>query len=148
MKSLLWAALTSLLLALAFSCVTADEPAVDTLDPSVDQETGDEAELDVVGEQCGSVVCTGKTHCCNASCGRCAPIGVECPQVACVLDEEAAEESGADEVEAASQKGDVIFEVGQQCGHVFCTGTTPKCCNAACGICVPFGAQCTQEHTC
>ncbi|HKE19227.1 MAG TPA: hypothetical protein VKB80_30335 [Kofleriaceae bacterium] len=34
-----------------------------------------------VGEQCGAVFCTGATpHCCNASCGKCVPLGAECTQ--------------------------------------------------------------------
>lgn len=41
-----------------------------------------------VGESCGGVICGKNQHCCNASCGRCAPIGVECPQVACGADEQ------------------------------------------------------------
>lgn len=32
---------------------------------------------------CGGVVCGKNQHCCNASCGKCAPAGVECPQIAC-----------------------------------------------------------------
>jgi hypothetical protein len=148
MKSSLCLALTSLLLALAVSCVTTDEPegtpvdrdvaAVDDLELSPE----DEAALDTFGQQCGPVVCTGKTHCCNASCGRCVPLGVECPQEACLAGE-------ADEDADRVTETESVFEpIGQQCGPTVCGGTTPKCCNAACGICVPQGAECTQEHTC
>ncbi|HWM87396.1 MAG TPA: hypothetical protein VNO33_16200 [Kofleriaceae bacterium] len=92
MQSWLRVALTSLLVALAVSCVTADEQeglsqvdeqAVEDLDLSPE----DEAALDTFGQQCGSVVCTGKTHCCNASCSKCVPFGMECTQEACLLDD-------------------------------------------------------------
>jgi hypothetical protein len=98
MKSSLLAAVASLLVLLAASCMTPEEAA-----PPTDDEVGQVAEtpaiassddldlsqeeldaLDLFPQQCGAVVCTGKTHCCNASCSRCVPFGVECPQEACL----------------------------------------------------------------
>lgn len=38
-----------------------------------------------VGGSCGGVTCGKNLHCCNASCGWCVPIGVECPQIACEI---------------------------------------------------------------
>jgi hypothetical protein len=44
----------------------------------------DAADVTAIGPaMCGSVICGKNQHCCNASCGKCAPIGVECPQIAC-----------------------------------------------------------------
>lgn len=38
----------------------------------------------VIGPQpCGKNVCTGNTHCCNASCGTCVGPGGECTQQIC-----------------------------------------------------------------
>lgn len=34
-------------------------------------------------ETCGGNVCGKGTWCCNASCGRCVPIGMQCTQEAC-----------------------------------------------------------------
>jgi hypothetical protein len=46
-------------------------------------DRGDVTDLIVVGQQCGAVVCGKGTHCCNASCGKCVPPGVECTQQTC-----------------------------------------------------------------
>ena len=35
------------------------------------------------GGACGGNICGKGQHCCNASCGWCVPIGVECIQIAC-----------------------------------------------------------------
>lgn len=37
------------------------------------------------GGSCGGVTCGKNQHCCNASCGWCVPIGMECPQIACAI---------------------------------------------------------------
>jgi hypothetical protein len=95
MKSSLCAALVSLLLVLAASCMTSGDPVPPTdeasqtasppaSDDDLDLTQEDLEMLDVFGQQCGSAVCSGRTHCCNASCSRCVPFGVECPQVACL----------------------------------------------------------------
>lgn len=99
MKSSLCAALVSLLLVLAASCMTSGDPVppTDEASQTASPPAGDDLEyteedlemLEVFGEQCGAVVCSGRTHCCNASCSRCAPFGVECPQVACLNTEPA-----------------------------------------------------------
>lgn len=52
------------------------EPAACAAAPAAD-------DLAIGPVTCGGVVCGKNQHCCNASCGRCAPIGVECPQIAC-----------------------------------------------------------------
>lgn len=38
-----------------------------------------------VGGSCGANICGKGQHCCNASCGWCVPIGVECIQIACSI---------------------------------------------------------------
>jgi hypothetical protein len=35
------------------------------------------------GQQCGYVTCGKGQHCCNASCSRCVPFGMECTQESC-----------------------------------------------------------------
>lgn len=118
-------------LAITNACVTEDKKVVDN-------------EIVIGGEQCGSKVCTGKTFCCNASCGICAPIGGGCTQQACLSDEDAeAVASEASEAAAAAPESDLVI-VPQQCGKVTCTGNT-HCCNASCGTCVPPGGECTQQ---
>jgi hypothetical protein len=37
------------------------------------------------GGSCGGNTCGKNQHCCNASCGWCVPIGMECPQIACAI---------------------------------------------------------------
>ena len=108
MRSMLRVALGSFLVALAVSCASVDEDAVVPIDDetvgervSAEPAAGavedlqlsseDIAALEVFGQQCGPVVCTGLTHCCNASCGRCVPFGVECTQEACLTGEPATE---------------------------------------------------------
>ena len=56
-----------------------DEPA-----PQADQAADDCAQdLLAAGGSCGGVTCPKGTWCCNASCGRCVPIGMQCTQEAC-----------------------------------------------------------------
>lgn len=38
------------------------------------------------GGVCGTKVCKAGTYCCNASCGKCAPIGGGCTQQACAFE--------------------------------------------------------------
>lgn len=114
-------------------CVAEDKTAVDS-------------EIVIGGGQCGSNVCSGKTFCCNASCGICAPIGGGCTQQACLVADEQ-DTTAADELVStpAADTNIVIGPIGpQQCGKVTCTGGT-HCCNASCGTCVPPGGECTQQ---
>jgi hypothetical protein len=77
------------------SCAT-DAPVVDeTVDvdiPAVETDsTGSLVSLpdepaQVVGPQCGAVVCPAGTRCCNPTCGACVPPGVECTQEVCSRD--------------------------------------------------------------
>jgi hypothetical protein len=83
-----------------------------------------------LGQQCGSVVCAAGTFCCNASCSRCVPKGMQCTQEAC------------SDPTAAPESEDPSF--GQPCGKNTCTNGT-YCCNASCGICAPKGGSCTQQ---
>jgi hypothetical protein len=41
------------------------------------------ADLKPVGEACGPIVCAPGLHCCNPTCARCTPKGVECTQQTC-----------------------------------------------------------------
>jgi hypothetical protein len=77
------------------AATSADEPA--TCPASV----AEEAKLapvanDVVaaGGSCGGNTCGKNQHCCNASCGWCVPIGVECPQIACAAGQPDPDEIG------------------------------------------------------
>jgi hypothetical protein len=56
--------------------VAPPEELVSQPDPSDDS-------LVIVPRQCGNTVCTGNTHCCNASCGICAPPRGVCSQQVC-----------------------------------------------------------------
>jgi hypothetical protein len=117
-----------------------------------DDRTVEESEIVLVGGgggQCGSNFCTGKTFCCNESCGICAPIGGGCTQQVCLRAEEP--EAAAPDLEgeqASTPLADsnvVIGPIGPQpCGKNTCTGGT-RCCNASCGTCVPPGFECTQQ---
>lgn len=60
------------------STATSSAPAVPAACDAAPAE-----ELAIGAVTCGGVVCGKNQHCCNASCGKCAPIGVECPQIAC-----------------------------------------------------------------
>ena len=95
------------------------------------------------GTSCGSNVCTGRTYCCNASCGICAPIGGFCTQQVCLTPEVSKNDTN---VSAPEAKGDRPTEPArtEQCGKVTCTGNT-HCCNPSCGICVPPDGVCTQQ---
>jgi hypothetical protein len=95
------------------------------------------------GASCGSAVCTGKTFCCNASCGICAPIGGACTQQVCLAPEASGSEPGAS-TPGDEGKQSVGPARPEQCGTATCTGNT-HCCNASCGICVPPGGFCTQQ---
>ncbi len=102
MKSSPCAIVASLLVALVVSCATAEDAvsptddvytadrAIDPIDQQaavdeLDLSAEDRAALDLFGQQCGAVVCTGATHCCNASCSKCVPFGMECTQEACLV---------------------------------------------------------------
>jgi hypothetical protein len=111
-------------------CVADDRSAVDS-------------EIVIGGEQCGSKVCTGKTFCCNASCGICAPIGGGCTQQACLVDEDS-DIASSDDLLSTPAADSEVFIGPQQCGKVTCTGGT-RCCNASCGTCVLPGHECTQQ---
>ena len=108
----------------------------------------DEIVIGPVGNgPCGSNFCTGKTFCCNASCGICAPIGGGCTQQVCLTDEDAqAAAPGEDQVSTPSieDEAQVFPPFPQQCGKNICTGGT-HCCNSSCGTCVPPGGECTQQ---
>jgi hypothetical protein len=56
--------------------VAPPEELVSSADPT------DES-LVIVPRQCGNTVCTGNTHCCNASCGICVPPRGVCTQQVC-----------------------------------------------------------------
>jgi hypothetical protein len=114
-------------------CVTQDKK-------SIDQEVA------IGGTQCGDHVCTGKTFCCNASCGICAPIGGGCTQQACLTAEDSAgDEPAAEEVVSTpAPESEQLIGFPQPCGKVTCTGGT-HCCNASCGVCVGPGGECTQQ---
>lgn len=123
-------------MAITNGCVTEDKKVADS-------------EIVVGGGQCGSRVCTGKTFCCNASCGICAPIGGGCTQQACLTaddgdDDNAAAAADADELVSTPQVDDDIVIGPRQCGKATCTGNT-HCCNASCGTCVGPGGECTQQ---
>lgn len=111
-----------------------------------------EDEIVIGGGACGNNVCTGKTFCCNASCGVCAPIGGGCTDVVCETEETTA--APAEEAAAASAEepasalepipgGPIVIQPGA-CGANTCTGNT-HCCNASCGTCVGPGGECTQQ---
>jgi len=124
--------------ALGHGCATDDAQAVD-------QEVG------IAGAQCGTNVCTGKTFCCNASCGICAPLGGGCPDVACAAadpadsDDPTALVSEPEPEAAPGIPAPIIGPIGpQQCGANTCTGNT-HCCNASCGTCVGPGGECTDQ---
>ncbi len=87
-----------------------------------------------LGQVCGSVACAAGTWCCNASCSRCVPKGMQCTQEACA--DEGAGTQAAPEPEEAN--------LGEACGKTTCTGKT-YCCNASCSLCTPFDVSCTQQ---
>ena len=80
-----------ILLALPFAACSAIDDGTSVDDESAAVTAGQPIETEAivpigpVNQQCGPVVCTGKTHCCNASCGLCTPPGVECTQQVCAF---------------------------------------------------------------
>jgi hypothetical protein len=137
MKGLYIVALCVGAIAINNGCVTEDKNTAQ-----------DEIVIGPVGNgPCGSNFCTGKTFCCNASCGICAPIGGGCTQQACLTDDdtEAAAGPGEDQVSTPSAEDEAqVFPFPQQCGKNICTGGT-RCCNPSCGTCAAPGDECTQQ---
>jgi len=60
------------------ACLPAEASSTSTPEAQDDRSIGP-----VRPQQCGTVTCTGNTHCCNASCGICAPPGGFCTQQFC-----------------------------------------------------------------
>lgn len=87
-----------------------------------------------IGEQCGDVVCTKGTVCCNPTCNLCLPPDMSCTQEVCNSTETLAEpELLADPIGPTDP---------EPCGEVFC-GPGTYCCNPLCSACVAFGEFCT-----
>jgi hypothetical protein len=63
----------------AASTATAATVAATTA-PAADPAVADDGDAAIT---CGYAVCAKGTHCCNASCSRCVPLGMECTQESC-----------------------------------------------------------------
>lgn len=63
----------------------AEQVAADEDEASKDEACADGAdgELLAAGGSCGGVTCGKGKWCCNASCARCVPIGMQCTQESC-----------------------------------------------------------------
>lgn len=74
--------LVTVLAAFAISTSAASSPSQPA---AIDQPAACEADALAAGGSCGGVTCGKNQHCCNASCGWCVPVGMECPQIACAI---------------------------------------------------------------
>jgi hypothetical protein len=122
---------------ISHGCVAQDTSAVET--SAVDSEIL----IGGGGGQCGNKVCSGKTFCCNASCGICAPLGGGCTQQVCLTAEDS-EAAAADDLVSRSEVDSEVVIGPSQCGNTTCAPGT-RCCNPSCGTCVRPGDRCTDQ---
>ena len=113
-----------------------------------------EVAIGPISEQCGDVICSKGTVCCNPTCNLCLPPDMSCTQEVCNGSETSQEsEPLLDAVEPAPgaapepqepKKLELMDPPFEDCNEVVC-GPGFYCCNFSCSICAPDGGFCTQQ---
>jgi len=121
-------------LALLATPLAAEQGAAPSCTATGSEVTLDQLVIGPIGEQCGDVVCTKGTVCCNPTCNLCLPPDMSCTQEVC---------TGTETLEQPELLADPIGSSDPEpCGEVFC-GPGTYCCNPLCSACVAFGEFCT-----